>query len=159
MCDQNDGECVEPFPVTNKAVYWHQLTVLWHAHRCFSGLCWWLSYQILLWWQDVQPKKVASAKMQTEMVDELLDADDMANNVSTERKMQEVLDRVLPVIIMITKSAQKDWDCIPASTCKALQRASHHSEWTKKLLINSPILEVRAYFVKSNAHWWWGGKC
>ena len=34
--------------------------VLRYTYRCFSGLWWWLSFQIPLWWQTIQPKKVAS---------------------------------------------------------------------------------------------------
>ena len=37
-----------------------QHDVLRHAYRCFSGLWWWFSNQIPLWWQAVQSKTVAS---------------------------------------------------------------------------------------------------
>ena len=36
----------------------------------------------------------AKSKVQTGVLDELLYADEMANNASTERKMQEAMDRV-----------------------------------------------------------------
>ena len=64
---QSDGEYSKPFPCnkwsqarlcTGTSTVQHD--VLRHALRCFSGLWWWLSYQIPLPWQAVQPKKVAS---------------------------------------------------------------------------------------------------
>ena len=58
--------------------------------------------------------KQAKSKVQTDVLDELLYADDMAKNVSTERNMQEF-------------QHEKDWGSVPASTWKA----NHYSEWTK----------------------------
>ena len=64
----------------------------------------------------------AKSKVQTDVVDKLLYADDLAENAKSEEKMQGAVDR----------------------TWKAVQRTNHHCEWTKtsKLLINSPILEA-----------------
>ena len=79
----------------------------------------------------------AKSKVQT---DEFLYAHDMAKNASTESHRSSFTSLWQ---LWSRNQHKKDWDSVPASTWKALQRANRHSEWTKpKLLINSPILEA-----------------
>ena len=61
----------------------------------------------------------AKSKVQTEVLDEFLFADDMAKGAPTEEKMQKGVDQV-------SDSCYRG--SISASTWKALQGAYHHSE-------------------------------
>ena len=72
-----------------------QHDVLCHAHSCFPGWWQWYTYWVSLWWEAFQPKKVASQipKVQTEVLDKFLFADDMANDAPTEEKMQKGVDQ------------------------------------------------------------------
>ena len=64
----------------------------------------------------------AKTKVQTDVLDELLYADDMDKNASSEAKMQRAMDQVSQsCITMISQSAQKDRGCTPASTWKTVQ--------------------------------------
>ena len=71
----------------------------------------------------------AKSKVQTEVLDEFLFADDMAKGAPTEEKMQKGVDQVsdscdsYDLTISIRKTGS-----ISASTWKALQGAYHHSE-------------------------------
>ena len=71
----------------------------------------------------------AKSKVQTEVLDEFLFADDMAKGAPTEEKMQKGVDQVsdscdsYDLTISIKKTGS-----ISASTWKALQGAYHHSE-------------------------------
>ena len=49
----------------------------------------------------------AETKVQTNVLDELLYADDMDKNASSESKMQRAMDQVSHVITMISQSGQK----------------------------------------------------
>ena len=87
--------------------------------------------------------------MQTEVL-ELFYVDDMAKNALTERKTLKAVDRVSQAVTsMISKSAQKDRDCVQPVPGKPYNQPTI-TVWDKdcKLLINSPW----KYFVKSSAH-------
>ena len=120
---QNDGEFSDPFPVTNGV---KQGCVL--ASTLFSMM---FSAILTDAFQDGDNgipiryrfdgklfnlrRLQAKSKVQTEVLNEFLFADDMAKGAPTEEKMQKGVD-------------QKDWGSISASTWKALQGAYHHSE-------------------------------
>ena len=73
----------------------------------------------------------AKSKVQTEVLDEFLFADDMAKGAPTEEKMQKSVDQVSSWFMWQLWSHnqhQKDWGSISASTWKALEGACHHSE-------------------------------
>ena len=64
----------------------------------------------------------AKSKVQTELVDELLTADDMAKNVFTEKKIQEAMNRISQAFdnYDLKISRKKAIGCEPASTWKYL---------------------------------------
>ena len=72
----------------------------------------------------------AKSKVQT---DEFLYAHDMAKNASTESHRSSFTSLWQ---LWSQNQHKKDWGSIPASTCKALQRANHHSEWTKLQVVD-----------------------
>ena len=127
---QNDGEFSDPFPVTN---WVKQGCVL--ASTLFSMM---FSAMLTDAFQDGDKgipiryrldgklfnlrRLQAKSKVQTEVLDEFLFADDMAKGAPTVEKMQKGVDQVSH------NQHQKDWGSISARTWKALQGAYHHSE-------------------------------
>ena len=79
----------------------------------------------------------AKSKVQTEVLDEFLFADDMAKSAPTEEKM---LDQVSDSCDTydLTISIKKDWGSISASTWKALQGAYHHNEQASVAKLDAP---------------------
>lgn len=71
--------------------------------------------------------------MQTEVLDEILYANDMAKNISTERKMHESMDLFSNAfdIYDFKTSTKANMDSVPASKWKALECVNRHTEWTK----------------------------
>ena len=71
----------------------------------------------------------AKSKVQTDVVDKLLYAYELAENAKSEEKMQGAVDCMSKACgnFQLTISARKS----PASTWKDVQRTNHHCEWTK----------------------------
>ena len=150
---QNDGEFSDPFPVTNGV---KQGCVL--ASTLFSMIFSAMltdGYQegdngIPIWYRFDGKlfnlrRLQAKSKVQTEVLNEFLFADDMSEGAPTEEKMQKGVDQVSDSCdsydlkrcgssiwfmwqLWSHNQHQKDWGSISASTWKALQGAYHHSE-------------------------------
>ena len=84
----------------------------------------------------------AKAKVQTEVLDEFLFADDMVKGAPTEEKMQTGVDQVSDSCDSydLTISVKKDRGGLSTSTWQALQGAHHSSEKSK--IASSPTLEA-----------------
>ena len=71
----------------------------------------------------------AKSKVQTEVLDEFLFADDMAKGAPTEEKMQKSVDQVFDSCDSYDLTISiKNTEVVSASTWKALQGTYHHSE-------------------------------
>ena len=161
---QNDGEFSDPFPVTNGA---KQRCVL--APALFS-----MMFYVMLTaaFQDgdngipirypldgklFNLRLQVKSKVQTEVLDEFLFADDMAKGAPTEEKMQKrcrssiwLLWQLLPF-----NQHQKDRGGLSTSTWQALQGTHHYSE-RSKIASGRQVHLPWKHIVKNCAHWWWG---
>ena len=82
----------------------------------------------------------AKSKIQTDVLDELLNADCVAKNVLTE-KMQETMYRVLQVCDNYDLTIRKKKNGIDYSQhLESAKWSQPSSDWTKKLLIKSAYL-------------------
>ena len=138
---QNDGEFSDPFPVTNGV---KQGCVL--ASTLFSVI---FSAMLTDAFQDGDNdipiryhfdgklfnlrRLQAKSKVQTEVLDEFLFADDMAKGAPSEEKMQKISGSSIWFMWQLWShnQHQKDWGSISASTWIALQGAYHHRERSK----------------------------
>ena len=81
----------------------------------------------------------AKSKVQTEVLDEFLFADDMAKGAPTEEKMQKDVDQVSDSCDSYDLTISiKNWGSISASTWKALQGAYHHRERSSGRQVHLP---------------------
>ena len=74
------------------------------------------------------------SKVQTDVLDHLLYADDLAQNTKSETKMQGAVDRMSKACdnFHLTISTKKTEVVHQIAPPKAVQRTKYHSEWTKK---------------------------
>ena len=135
---QNDGEFSEPFEVTNEVkqgcvmaptlfsmMFFTMLmdafqdsdTGLPIRHRFYGNI---FSLRRLR----------AKTKVQTDALDELLYADDMDKNASSEAKMQRAMDQVSQTsqITMILQSAQKRQRLYTLQHLEKIQWTDHHCD-------------------------------
>ena len=95
------------------------------------------------------------SKVQTEVLDEFLSADDMTKAAPTEEKNAKRCGSSIRFMWQLWshKQLKKDWGSISASTWKALQGAYHHSERSTTASSRQVHLPWK-HTVKSCAHWW-----
>ena len=158
---QNDGEYSEPFPVTNGV---KQGCVL--EPTLFSTM---FSAMLTDAFQDCDAgfpiiyrfdgklfnlrRFQAKFKVQTDVLDELLYADDMAKNVKTEKKCKRLwIDSHKPVTTMISQSARKGRRKCTSQHPES-PTVSQPSQWMDK----RPITYLGSTLSRqSSAHRWWG---
>ena len=95
----------------------------------------------------------AKCKVQTEVLDKLLFADDMAKVAPAEEKMQQGVAKVFDSCgsYDITISIKKTKMCISAITWKALQGAYHHSD-RSRIASGRQVHLPWKHIVKHSAH-------
>ena len=97
----------------------------------------------------------AKSKVQIEVLDEFLFADEMAKGAPEEEKMQKSVDQVSDLWRLWPHNQhQKDRGGLSTSSWQALQGAHHCSE-RSKIASGRQIHLPWKHIVKSRAHWWW----
>ena len=98
--------------------------------------------------ESFQPKKV-----QTEVLDEFLFADDMAKGAPTEEKMQTGVDQVSDALTAMTsQSASKRPKWFINQHLASLTRRAHHYSERSKIASGRQVHLPWKHIVKSRAH-------
>ena len=95
----------------------------------------------------------AKSKVQTEVLDEFLFADDMTHSTPTEEKMQKVVDQVSDSCVNydLKISIKKTEVVYQPALGKPHKEPSITVKGQRLQVIDLP----RKHIVKSRAHWWW----